>query len=246
MEAIEQITRALAQIATLQGTATLRREEIKLQVGLANALTHVKGYAAPDTKAAVERARIFIEQAEALGEPPEDPSLLFSVLYGIWAVNALAFQGDPVRELSAQFLELAEKKGTTLPLMIAHRLMCYSLLYTSDFVQAQMHSDKALALYDPIEHRPLAMRFGQDTEVAVLTYRSRILWLLGYPEAAQADAEYSVKVARELGQAATLMFALSITSMTSNPLRESHNSHNTGSGSRRSVRGKRIGDVEVS
>ncbi len=214
MEAIEQITRALAQIATLQGTATLRREEIKLQVGLANALTHVKGYAAPDTKAAVERARIFIEQAEALGEPPEDPSLLFSVLYGIWAVNALAFQGDPVRELSAQFLELAEKKGTTLPLMIAHRLMCYSLLYTSDFVQAQMHSDKALALYDPIEHRPLAMRFGQDTEVAVLTYRSRILWLLGYPEAAQADAEYSVKVARELGQAATLMFALSITSMT--------------------------------
>ena len=44
---------------------------------------HIKGYAAPETKAAVERARLLIEQAEALGEPPEDPLLLFSVLYGV-------------------------------------------------------------------------------------------------------------------------------------------------------------------
>jgi hypothetical protein len=39
----------------------------------------VKGYAAPESKAAVERARLLIEEAEALGEPPEDPLLLFSV-----------------------------------------------------------------------------------------------------------------------------------------------------------------------
>ena len=32
-----------------------------------------------ETKAAVERARLLIEQAEAMGEPPEDPLLLFSV-----------------------------------------------------------------------------------------------------------------------------------------------------------------------
>ena len=43
-----------------------------------------KGYAAPETKAALQRARMLIEQAEALGEPPEDPLLLFSVLYGVW------------------------------------------------------------------------------------------------------------------------------------------------------------------
>ena len=50
-------------------------------------LIHVKGYAAPETKAAVERARLLIEQAEALGEPLEDPLLLFSVLYGFWVAN---------------------------------------------------------------------------------------------------------------------------------------------------------------
>ena len=50
---------------------------------------HVKGYAAVETKAAAERARLLIEQAEALGEPTEDPLLLFSVLYGFWVINFL-------------------------------------------------------------------------------------------------------------------------------------------------------------
>ena len=94
VEAAEQFTRALAQIATLPATPALRREQIKLQVALITPLIHVKGYAAPETKAAAERARLLIEQAEALGEPPEDPLLLFSVLYGFWAANFVAFNGD--------------------------------------------------------------------------------------------------------------------------------------------------------
>ena len=36
-------------VPALRGSATLRREQIRLQVALANALMHVKGYAAPDT-----------------------------------------------------------------------------------------------------------------------------------------------------------------------------------------------------
>jgi predicted ATPase len=82
MEAAEQLRRALDQIATLPPTPTLRRDQIKLQVALITPLIHVKGYAAPETKGATEQARVLIEQAEALGEPPEDPLLLFSVLYG--------------------------------------------------------------------------------------------------------------------------------------------------------------------
>ena len=33
-----------------------------------------------------------IEQAERLGEPPEDPLLLFSVLYGFWYANLCSVQ----------------------------------------------------------------------------------------------------------------------------------------------------------
>ena len=44
--------------------------------------------------------------------------------------------------------------------------------------------------------------------MATLSYRSLALWLLGYPEAALADADQALKDAREIGQAATLMYAL--------------------------------------
>jgi predicted ATPase len=41
-----------------------------------------------------------------------------------------------------------------------------------------------------------------------------VLWILGYPEAALADANQALKDAREIGQAATLMHALTIPSYT--------------------------------
>jgi class 3 adenylate cyclase/predicted ATPase len=216
VEAVEQLTRALDQIATLPATPTLRREQIKLQVALANALMHVKGYAAPETKAAAERARMLVEQAEALGETPEDPLALFSVLYGPWATSYVAFNGDMMRELAARFMTLAEKQAATVPLMIGHRMVGLSLLSTGGIAESRPHLDHSITLYDPPAHRSMATRFGHDNRVAATIYRSWALWMLGYPEAALADAERAIKYARELGQAATLMLALCFTSLTYN------------------------------
>jgi predicted ATPase len=200
VEATAQLTRALEQMASLPGTPALRREETRFQVGLANALMHSKGYASPETQAAAERGRRLIEQAEGFGEPPEDPLLLFSVLYGIWVANYVAFNGDMMRKLAAQFLAAAEKQKATGPLMIGHRLMGSSLLLTGDLAQCRAHCNQAIALYDPAEHRSLATRFGQDIRVAILSYRSYALWMLGYPDAAIADTEHALKDAREIGQ----------------------------------------------
>jgi hypothetical protein len=181
VEAVAQLTRALDQIETLPATPALRREQIKLQAVLITPLLHVKGYAAPETKAAAERGRLLIEQAEALGEPLDDPLPLFSVLYGVWVANLVAFKGTVMRELAAQFLALAEKQKATAPLMIGHRLMGTSLLCTGNIVEGRAHYNHALALYDPTEHRLLATRFGQDVAVATLSFRSLASWMLGYP-----------------------------------------------------------------
>jgi predicted ATPase len=214
VEAAEQLTRALVQIAALPATPALRREEIKLQVALITPLIHVKGNAAPETKAAEERARLLIEQAEALGEHPDDPLLLFSVLFGFWVANFVAFNGDVALELAAQFLALAEKQGATSPLMLGHSLMGTSLTCRGRIAQGRIHCDRAIALYNPAKHRPLATRFGQDVRVGNLSYRSLALWMLGYPEAALVDTNDALKEAREIGQAATLMFELLHASMT--------------------------------
>ena len=214
VEAADQLTRALAQIATLPATPALRRDEIKLQVAHINTLFNFKGYAAAETKAAVERARLLIEQAEALGEPPEDPLLLFSVLYGFWVANYVAFNGDVMRELAAQFLSLAETQGAIVPRMIGHRILGVALMYTGDIVESRPHFDRAIALYDPAQHRPLAARFGADVGVTVSTHRPLALWVLGYPEAALADVEHALEDAREIPHAATLMHALFFTAWT--------------------------------
>jgi class 3 adenylate cyclase/predicted ATPase len=214
VEASEQLRRALDQIATLTATPALRREEIKLQVALITPFLHVSGYAAPETRAAVERARLLIEQAEALGEPPEDPLLLFSVLYGFWVANLVAFNGDVMRQLAAQFLDLADKQTATGALMMGHRLMGLSLLHTGDIVDGGAHLNRAITLYDPAEHRPLATRFGQDIGAATLSWKSLACWLLGYPQTALADAEQALKVAREIGHSATLMYVLNFSAWT--------------------------------
>jgi class 3 adenylate cyclase len=124
VEAAEQITRALDQIARLPATPALRREQIRLQVALITPVIHVNGYAAPETKAAAEKASLLIQQAEALGETLEDQLLLFSALYGFWGANYVAFDdGDSVRKLAAEFMTLAEKRGVTVPRLIGHRVM---------------------------------------------------------------------------------------------------------------------------
>ena len=119
-----------------------------------------------------------------------------------------------MRELAAHFLALAEKQGSTVPLMVGHRNMGVSLLHTGDIEEALVHIDQAMALYDPVEHRQLATRFGQDVRVALSFYQSLARWPLGYPEVALADADRAIKDARDIGQAATLMAALTLTSLT--------------------------------
>jgi len=175
---------------------------------------HVKGYAAPEPKAAVEQARQFIERAEALGEPPEDPLLLFSALYGVWAASYVAFNGDVTRELASQFVALAEKQDQVVPLMIGHRLIANSLMLTGDIAKGREHYNQAFAFYDPAKHRSLATRFGQDVGVSIFVYRALAHWMLGYPDKALADANHALEDARAGGQAGTLMYAQFHTSLT--------------------------------
>jgi class 3 adenylate cyclase len=214
VEAIKHFSRALARIAKLTVTPARRRKEINLQVALLSPLRHVQGYAAPVTKAAVERALLLIKQAESDGESIDDPLLLFSVLHGSWVAKYVAFDGRAMREQAAQFMELAERSNTSGPRMAGPRLMAMTLLHAGDITQACGHFDSALSLYDPVEHRALSTRFGQDVRVAVLCYRSLALWLIGRPATAVVDAALAVKYAREIGQTATLMYALTVTSLT--------------------------------
>jgi hypothetical protein len=126
-------------------------------------------------------------------------------------VNFAAFNGDVLRELSTQFLMLAQKHGAASMKLIGHRLMGTSLMYRGDIVESRSHFEDAIALYDPIQYKPT--RFGQHPLVSTLCCRSWIMWMLGYPDVALADAVQAITEARHISEAVTLMFALSQTAI---------------------------------
>jgi hypothetical protein len=83
-------------------------------------------------------------------------------------------------------------------------------MHTGDISGSRQHFDRAIALYDPAEHRALAPRFGQDIRIAALCFRAKALWLLGYPVLALADIESALKDGREIDHGPSLMYALSL------------------------------------
>jgi predicted ATPase len=214
VEAVEQFTRGLDQIATLFGTPALRSQQIKLQVGLANALYHTKGFSAIETKAAFDQARAMIERSEALGEHIEDPLVLYSILYGFFIAKFMPFDGDVACVLARQFLSLAEQQNASALIMIGHRLLGTTMLCLGEPAEGLKHLNEAYTLYEPAAHRSLATHFGHDVGVATLSLRSLALWLLGYPEIALGEINHAINAARESAHAPTLMFALGMTSFT--------------------------------
>jgi predicted ATPase len=209
LEAIAQHARALDLLSALPPTPARQGEQINLQIALVGALGNAKGFSAPETVAATERARLLIQKTEAVGELPPR---VFSVLLGLCVANYAAFNGDAMRDFAAQFLTLAAKQGATVPLMTGHRLMGMALMYSGAIVESSEHFDEAVRLYDPLKHRPTA-RLNQDALVAALSHRALALWVLGYPVSALVDASKALGHAHQVGHAVSLMYGLSQSGM---------------------------------
>jgi class 3 adenylate cyclase/predicted ATPase len=208
-EAAEQLARALSQIAILPGTPGSRRQEITFQVALRHVLAHLKGYTAPETREVVERTRQLIEQAEARGEAPEDPMLLFSLLNSLWTASIVTFNGQEACGLAAQFLARAERQEAPAPIVSGYRLVGTSLLMTGDIANGRAHLDRGIALCDSMDHASsVTASVGDDSKVVMVGFRAMALWLLGNPKAALADAEHALSGARKIAQVGTLMHTL--------------------------------------
>ena len=136
VEAYEHLTRALAQIAKLPSTPALRREEIKLQIAL--------------VKPAHSRQRLCCagnegrcgagKSADSTGGSAwrasrRPPSAIFGPLWYMGRERGGVSMVTWSAILPQQYLALAEKRGMLIPLMVGHRLVGTSLLYTGDFVR---------------------------------------------------------------------------------------------------------------
>jgi predicted ATPase len=153
--------------------------------------------------AVLGRARGLIVETEAA-----DTILHFSVLYGLWVARYLG--GEPVAALDQEkeFLSLAQSQTRSGLLLVGHRLVGSSLLFTGDYRGALSHLDRATALHQPEEHRELAFRFGADIGATALCGRAWALWHCGYPDQARRALDEGLQYARQSVHRHTLAYAL--------------------------------------
>jgi predicted ATPase len=102
----------------------------------------------------------------------------------------------------------AERSGNDAFLMGAHHLLGVCLEFEGNIVESSRILDRGRELHDPEQHRVYTAMYGLDPGMIARAMSSRPLWILGYPDRAEARARETVELARSQRQPVTLVFAL--------------------------------------
>jgi len=159
-EAISHFSHAIALLAPEVDRDV--REAIERAVSLQTQLSYLSmsrfGWGSDTTKSALLEA---LALADRVGETP----LRFQILYGLMTTRYL--RGDNVEAVhhGQVFVDLAEKVPETAPAVVANRSFAISLMFNGQFKRAQPYFDRALDLFNPVLHKNLAQKYGQDLGV---------------------------------------------------------------------------------
>jgi tetratricopeptide (TPR) repeat protein len=199
-EAIEQLSRGIELLRMLPEGSVRDGRELRLQLAIGASLHTVKGHGSRDVERTYDRALVLCREVG-------DESQLFQALSGL----SVFYRNTEVTraiEVGTELLALAELGGETVQLLHAHSTLGNPLYHHGLLSKALEHHDRAIELYDPIEHRSLVYAYGLDPGISSLVLSSWILWQLGYPERALERGEQAIGLAREAAHPFSLATAL--------------------------------------
>ena len=110
--------------------------------------------------------------------------------------------------LAGQHLSIAGQQRDRAALSMGYRNLAISLLCLGELPKALEQMDKALARYNPEQHRAMTVLYGLDPGPSGLCYKAFILWHLGYPDRALYDSDKAVDWAREHNHLNTLALCI--------------------------------------
>lgn len=191
VEALGHFHVGLQQVMTLAPAPERDALEFVLQVNLGATLCATQGYGAVEAGAAYARALVL---GEALGDGPG----LFKALWGLWLGASSRVGHEHALELARRLLRLAQHGADPLELQKAHYAMGNSLLWTGRLGAARIHQEQAMALYQPAHHDRMVQEIGENICVSTGSQLVWVLWLQGFADQAQAVAEQTLALAREV------------------------------------------------
>ena len=202
MEAITHFQTALKLLEELPADKTRIELELQLQQALANASIAAKGFGAAETIVAFNRA---LELCKQIGSSPQ----IFAVLSGLVGVHLMGGEIEKARAVAQELLALAQKSNDTTALLMGHRILGMSLFVLGELTASKEELEKAIALYDPPVHAPMAVVFSQDFKATAQAYLGLATVLVGNAGNGIAHSREAVDYAQELRHPHTICYVLS-------------------------------------
>ena len=176
VEAINHYHKGLDLLCALSDAQERNRLELALQMGLGDAFSWMRGFAAPEVEAAYTRAH---ELSRQMGETPE----LFRIVWGLW--HFFIIRGDlaKAQELSREVAQLGERLQDPSIAPHIRRTLSETALWRGEFTAARRESLKCLVVSGP---PPKSIPGVQNPPVMCGLWLALALWHLGYPDQALA------------------------------------------------------------
>jgi predicted ATPase len=129
-------------------------------------------------------------------------------LRGVWNCHLVWAELRTAQTLGEQLMDLARCTHRAALLVESHRASGTTSLFLGELTAARRYLEHGMTLYDPQQHRALALSYGADSGIVCRLYAGWVLWLLGYPEQARHTIADALTQARALAHVFTLAFAL--------------------------------------
>jgi class 3 adenylate cyclase/tetratricopeptide (TPR) repeat protein len=210
VEAIAHLGRGLELLETLPATPERLGEELALGLAIGGPLTATKGYAAPEVERTYGRA---LALCERLGRSAE----LFTALRGLWNYHLVRGELERAQELAERLAGLvADERTAPLRRAYACRALGGTLFFRGRLAEAVPVLDEGVAIEESVpaldDRRADLLLHPESSGVVCRLLSGRAVWLLGLPDAALERVETALDLARRLGHANSLAFALNVAS----------------------------------
>ena len=179
-ECVANYEKALKILASMPASLDRDNTELGLQVALGFALMLLKGWGAPETGKAIERAA---ELGRGLNRAEQtSPDLYWSLrapgtYYMTRGRNLLA------DEIAEEALRVAARGEDIDARIDSHNLRAMTAFVQAKFALAREHAELGLALYGP-NPRKHPLLLGQDTKIRLSWWHAWTLWWQGYADQA--------------------------------------------------------------
>ena len=206
-KAIEMADRTSAKAPGAIGTEGVSPQRLKLQTNYGQALMWSKGYAAEETRVALERTQGLLSAGS--GNAAER----WVSIYGQWVGKAVRGETEAARSLAEAMRREAEEAGLAMEARAASRILGLSCTFMGDFREARDLLARIIRVHDSAHDQKSRFRFTMDTRIGAMTYLALPTWHLGDAAEATKLVREAISEALATGHAGTLANACAVTAI---------------------------------